>query len=184
MVLQAQGASRILDQDPDRAREALSAIEETGHTALSEMRRSLGLLREGDAQADRKPQPTLKDLGELIAEMRQAGLILELEVEGAERQLTDGVERAAYRIIQEALTNTIKHAGLVPTRVTVSYGADDLRLEIADKGIGPQEGDSAGRPGQGLEGMRERVRLYGGEFQAQAEDGHGFVVRARIPLET
>jgi len=184
MVLQAQGARRILEQDPDRAREALSAIEETGHTALSEMRRSLGMLREDDARADRKPQPSLKDLGELIDEMRQAGLILELEVEGAERELADGVERAAYRIIQEALTNTIKHAGLVPTRVTVSYGADDLRIEIADEGIGRQEGGSPGRPGQGLVGMRERVRLYGGELQAHAENGHGFVVRARIPLET
>jgi signal transduction histidine kinase len=181
MVLQAQGARRILEQDPDRARDALSAIEETGHTALSEMRRSLGILREDRARVELKPQPTLGDLGELIEEMRQAGLMVELAVEGAERQLADGVDRSAYRIVQEALTNTIKHAGLVPTRVTVSYGADDLELEIADEGPGPAKDAD---PGQGLVGMRERVRLYGGELEARPENGHGFVVRARIPLGT
>ena len=181
MVLQAQGARRILEQDPDRARDALSAIEETGHTALSEMRRSLGILREDRARAELKPQPTLGDLDELIEEMRQAGLMVELAVEGAERELSDGVDRSAYRIVQEALTNTIKHAGLVPTRVVVSYGADDLELEIADEGPGPARDAD---PGQGIAGMRERVRLYGGELEARSENGHGFVVRARIPLAT
>ena len=184
MVLQAQGARRILDQDPGRAREALRAIEETGQTALSEMRRSLGMLREDHARPELQPQPTLSDLGVLVEEMRRAGLMVELEVEGAERALADGLDRSAYRIVQEALTNTIKHAGLVPTRVTVSYGADDLRLEIADDGPGPPKHRAGGRPGQGIVGMRERVRLYGGELQADSQDGHGFVVRARIPLGT
>jgi signal transduction histidine kinase len=181
MVLQAQGAGRILDQDPDRAREALAAIEETGKTALSEIRRSLGLLREGGGRAELTPQPTLDDLDRLVDEMRHAGLMVDLRVEGTERPLADGLDRSAYRIIQEALTNTIKHAGLVPTRVTVSYGADDLRLEICDEG---RSAPRAADDGQGLVGMRERVRLYGGELEAHPSSGQGFVVRARIPLQT
>ena len=136
MVVQAQGARRILDQDPERAREALRAIEQTGQTALSEMRRSLGILREESAPADRAPQPTLDDLDALLAEMRRAGLVVDLRIEGERRALAEGVDRSAYRIVQEALTNTIKHAGLVPTRVTVAYGADELRLEIVDDGPG------------------------------------------------
>jgi signal transduction histidine kinase len=179
MVMQAQGARRILDQDPERARGALEAIEETGQTALRELRASLGILREDGARAELAPQPTLGDVADLVAEMRQAGLQVELRVEGTARELGDGVDRSAYRIVQEALTNTIKHAGLVPTRVTVSYGADDLTIEVADDGPGPASG---GDTGQGLVGMRERVRLYGGELDARSPNGHGFVVRARFPL--
>jgi signal transduction histidine kinase len=181
MVMQAQGARRILDQDPERAREALAAIEATGQTALADMRRSLGILREEGEPAELAPQPTLGDLDHLVAEMRQAGLQVELEVQGARRELADGVDRSAYRIVQEALTNTIKHAGLVPTRVTVAYGPEDLTLEVVDHGRGHTGGAGAG---QGLAGMRERVRLYGGELDAHARDGHGFVVRARFPLAT
>jgi signal transduction histidine kinase len=181
MVLQAQGARRILDQDPERAREALEAIEETGQTALTDMRRSLGILRDEGEPAALAPQPTLGDLDTLVSEMRQAGLQVELEVRGEQRAVTDGVDRSAYRIVQEALTNTIKHAGLVPTRVTVAYGDDDLTLEIADDGSGRANG---GDGGQGLVGMRERVRMYGGELDARSRDGRGFVVRARFPLAT
>lgn len=179
MVVQAQGARRILDQDPERAREALRAIEQTGQTALAEMRRSLGVLREQSAAAELAPQPTLHDLDGLLEEMRRAGLVVNLRIEGKPRALAEGVDRSAYRLVQEALTNTIKHAGLVPTRVTVSYGADELRLEIADEGPGAPD-DGGG--GHGLVGMRERVRLYGGELEARSDNGHGFVVRARIPL--
>jgi len=183
MVVQAQGARRILDQDPERAREALRAIEQTGQTALEEMRRSLGILREAAASAELAPQPTLGDLDGLLNEMRRAGLVIDLRIEGERRALGEGVDRSAYRIVQEALTNTIKHAGLVATRVTVVYGDDDLRLEIADDGPGPPDaGDGTGEGGHGLVGMRERVRLYGGDLEARRENGHGFVVRARIPL--
>jgi signal transduction histidine kinase len=181
MVLQAQGARRILDQDPARARDALQAIEETGRTALEEIRGSLGILREEDAPVDLAPQPTLGDLAALIEETRRAGLTVDLRVEGDARAIPDGVDRSAYRIIQEALTNTIKHAGLVPTRVTVAYGTDELTLEVVDDGPG-QSGSGDG--GQGLVGMRERVRVYGGEIEAHARNGRGFVVRARIPLGT
>src|SRR3954466_2966130 len=179
MVLQAQGARRILDQDPERVREALEAIEDTGKTALEEIRGSLGILRDEHARADLAPQPTLGDLAALIEEMRRAGLAVDLRVEGAARAIPDGVDRSAYRIIQEALTNTIKHAGLVPTRVTVAYGVADLTLEIVDDGPGHS---GSGDGGQGLVGMRERVRIYGGEIEAHARNGRGFVGRARIPL--
>jgi len=183
MVLQAQGARRILDADPERARAALGAIEETGQTALAELRRSLGMMRGGAAGAERAPQPTLADLDALVAEMRAAGMRVDVRVEGDARPLADGIDRSAYRIVQEALTNTIRHAGPVPTRVTVGYAADDLVLEIADDGPrGPRAGGH--EPGQGLAGMRERVRLFGGELDARPRDGRGFVVRARIPLGT
>ena len=191
MVVQAQGARRILDQDPERAREALQAIEQTGQTALAEMRRSLGILREESAAAELVPQPTLRDLDGLLAEMRRAGLAVDLRIEGEPRALAEGVDRSAYRIVQEALTNTIKHAGLVPARVTVRYDDDELRLEIVDSG--PSTPPTPGSPdggdrdrgddgGHGLVGMRERVRLYGGELEASSDNGDGFVVRARIPL--
>jgi signal transduction histidine kinase len=189
MVVQAQGARRILDQDPERARDALKAIEQTGQTALAEMRHSLGILREDAAQADLAPQPTLHDLDALLEEMRRAGLVVDLRIEGERRALAEGIDRSAYRIVQEALTNTIKHAGLVPTQVTVVYGADELRLEIADSGPptpararADGNGDAQSPAGHGLVGMRERVRLYGGELEAAGDSRHGFVVRARIPL--
>jgi signal transduction histidine kinase len=178
MVLQAQGARRILDQDPERVREALEAIEDTGKTAVAEIRRSLGILREDGERAALAPQPTLDDLGTLVDDMRGAGLQVELSVTGAERAVDDSIGRSAYRIVQEALTNTIKHAGLVPTRVTVAYRPDDLVLEIADDGPGHGHGDGTG---QGLAGMRERVRLLSGELEAHTANGRGFVVRARIP---
>jgi signal transduction histidine kinase len=181
MVLQAQGARRILDHDRERAREALEAIEETGQTALAEIRRSLGVLRDDSAPAELAPQRSLDDLGALVDEMREVGLQVDLRVRGPRRELRDGVDRSAYRIVQEALTNTIKHAGLVPTHVTVSYEPDSLVLEVADEG-GGAAGDGDGGAGQGLAGMRERVRLHGGELDAHPVAGRGFVVRARIPV--
>jgi signal transduction histidine kinase len=180
MVLQAQGARRILDHDTDRAREALEAIEETGQTALAEIRRSLGILRDEHARAELAPQRSLDDLGALVDEMREAGLMVDLRVVGKPRELRDGIDRAAYRIVQEALTNTIKHAGLVPAHVTVTYEPDGLVLEVSDEGGGAAAGGAG--DGQGLEGMRERVRLHGGELDALPVAGRGFVVRARIPL--
>ena len=180
MVLQAQGARRILDHDTDRAREALEAIEETGQTALAEIRRSLGILRDEHARAELAPQRSLDDLGALVDEMREAGLMVDLRVEGRPRELRDGIDRSAYRIVQEALTNTIKHAGLVPAHVTVTYEPDGLVLEVADEGDGAAADDAG--DGQGLEGMRERVLLHGGELDAHRVAGRGFVVRARIPL--
>ena len=182
MVLQAQGARRILEHDRERVLEALLAIEDTGQTALTEMRQSLGVLRDNGEPTELEPQPRLSDLGGLVDEMRAAGLRVELDVRGPERELADGIDRSAYRIVQEALTNTVKHAGLVPTHVTVSYSPDELRLEILDHGPGSGRAADKHSTGQGLVGMRERVRVYGGELEAHPENGRGFVVRACIPL--
>jgi signal transduction histidine kinase len=142
------------------------------------MRRLLGLLDDGAAPRD--PQPGLARLDELIAGARRAGLDVESAVEGAERPLPPAVEVSAYRIVQEALTNAMKHAGRCRASVTVRFGDDVLELEVADDGAGPGErGEGAGR---GLAGMRERVGVLGGEFAAgPAAGGRGFRVRARLP---
>jgi len=184
MVVQAQGAGRVLDRDPERAREALEAIERTGRTALEEMRRSLGVLRRPDAGAPLAPQPGIDALGALVEQARQSGLTVELITEGEPAPLPAGVDLSAYRIVQEALTNTLKHAGPVHARVAVRYGDRRLKLQISDDGA-PGRG-SNGIPstgGQGLIGMRERVALYGGDLQAEHRPQGGFLVRASLPLE-
>jgi len=183
MVAQAQGAGRVLDRDPDRAREALAAIERTGRDALDEMRRSLGILRRTDADAPLAPQPGLDGLGTLVAQARASGLDVELVTEGEPAPLPAGADMSAYRIVQEALTNTLKHAGPVHARIAVRYGRGALQLEIADDGAppAPAPGGAAGA-GQGLVGMRERVALYGGELHAGPGPEGGFVVRASLPL--
>jgi len=182
MVMQAQGASRKLDRDPERTREALHAIEDTGRTALAEMRRSLGVLRGEGGGAALEPLPGMDDLRSLIEGAREAGLHVEVTTEGEPRPLPFGVELSAYRIVQEAITNTLKHAGPVRAHVTVHYGEHDLQLAIRDEGEGRSRNGAAAGSGHGLVGMRERVALYGGELQAGPGDEGGFVVHARIPL--
>ncbi len=182
MVAQAQGAGRVLDRDPERAREALAAIERTGRTALEEMRRSLGVLRRTDADAPLAPQPGLENLDALVAQARDSGLRVELVTEGQPAPLPAGVDLSAYRIVQEALTNTLKHAGPVHARVAVRYREEQLELEISDDGSTPARTPDTGGGGQGLVGMRERVALYGGDLQAARRPEGGFVVRASLPL--
>ena len=183
MVVQAQGAGRILDRDPERAREALAAIEQTGRSALEEMRRSLGVLRAQDDDAPLGPQPGIDALGALVEQARAGGLTVELVTEGEPAPLPAGVDRSAYRIVQEALTNTAKHAGPVHARVAVRYADNELQLEIADDGAGrrPANGAPDGG-GHGLVGMHERVALYGGELHAGHRPEGGFVVRASLPI--
>jgi signal transduction histidine kinase len=183
MVVQAEGARRVLERDPDRAREALDSIEQTGRTALADMRRSLGVLRRDDVDPALQPQPGIDDVGELLEQAREAGLAVEYDVEGEPRTLPQGVDLSAYRIVQEALTNTIKHAGRVPTRITVSYGERELTLEVSDSGPGPSA-NGGGGSGQGLIGMRERVELHGGELVTGPGPEGGFIVRASFPLVT
>ena len=182
MVVQAQGARRMLDRDPQRAREALVAIEDTGRGALDEMRRSLGVLRRQGADAPLAPQPGMNSLSKLIEQARRGGLAVELVTEGDARPLPMGVDLSAYRIVQEALTNSRKHAGRVRAQVTVRYGPDELELEIADDGR-PASGEAPElSAGHGLVGMRERVALYGGDLRAgRGRDGR-FVVHASLPL--
>ncbi len=176
MVVQAGGARRILERDPDRAVEAAARVEEVGRAALTEMRRLLGVMHHAD---DRAPQPTLRELDGLVERTRAAGLPVSLTVEGEPRSLPAGMDLAAYRVVQEALTNAIKHAGAAPTEVTVRWEPEHLELEIVDNGA-PAANGKAG--GHGLVGMEERVRLYDGELRAGRRAGGGFEVVARLPL--
>jgi signal transduction histidine kinase len=181
MVVQAGGARRILDRDPARAVAAAELIERTGREALAEMRRLLGVLHPGE-HAEYTPQPTLLELDALVERTRVAGVPVTLTVEGERRELPVGLDLAAYRVVQEALTNVLKHGGGAPTDVVVHYRADAVEVRIADRGNGTLHTRLDGS-GQGLVGMRERVRMYGGELQAGRRRGGGFEVSARLPLE-
>jgi signal transduction histidine kinase len=178
MTVQAAAERRVLDE-ADEAHDVLVSIEETGRQAMVEMRRLLGMLRAGREDLALAPQPGMEHLEVLVEQVRAAGLPLQWRVEGDPRALPAGVDLAAYRIIQEALTNALKHAGSATAAVVVRYGAADLELEITDTGQG-SNGPPA-RVGHGLIGMRERVSLYGGEFEAGNREPHGFMVRARLP---
>jgi signal transduction histidine kinase len=179
MVIQAQAGPRLL-AEPERARGVFDSIETTGKEALTELRRLLGILREADEHADRGPQPGLDSLPTLLEQVRRAGLPVAVHVEGEPRPLPAGVDLSAYRIIQEALTNALKHAGRAEAEVRLRYGAAALELEIVDNGSASTA--LAPGSGHGLTGMRERVALYGGALQAGARKGHGFAVRASLPL--
>jgi signal transduction histidine kinase len=177
MVVQAQAADRVLEGEQPSAREALRSVHATGRQALVEMRRLVGLLRE-NTQLELAPQPGLGRLDELVEQMRGAGLPVELSIEGDQRELTPGVDLSAYRIVQEALTNVLRHAGGARAIVVVRFGVDEVELEVADDGRGPHDGANGGH---GLVGMSERVALYGGTLEYGEHNGHGFRVRARLP---
>jgi signal transduction histidine kinase len=179
IVLQARGGRRSLAREPDEAREAFDSIETTGEQALTEMRRLLGLLRRGDEELALAPQPSLQSLAALAAQVSEAGLPVEVTIEGDQRELPPGVDVSAFRIVQEALTNALKHAGPATAHVLVRYGEDELELEILDTGPGAEAVDGGGH---GLVGMRERAALYGGEVVAGRRTGGGFAVRVRLPL--
>ena len=183
MVVQAGGARRILERDPERAEAAAAEIERTGREALLEMRRLLGVLRTPDQTGQRAPAPSFDDLNALIGRARAAGLPVELVVKGVPRPLPPGMDLAAYRVVQEALTNALQHAPGARTTVTVGWRADALELHVADRGPGPAPGEPGAAPGQGLIGMRERVALYGGELRTGPRRGGGFEVHVRLPLE-
>ena len=178
IVLQARGGRRALE-DPDEARDAFDAIEATGAQALGEMRRLLGLLRREDEELSLAPQPGLASLDALAAQVTEAGLPVEVTIEGEACELPPGIDLSAFRIVQEALTNALKHAGPATAHVIVRFGEDDLELEIVDTGPGEGAGDGGGH---GLVGMRERASLYGGDVSAGRRTGGGFGVRVRLPL--
>ena len=180
MVLQARGGRRVLQAEPADAREAFAIIERTGHQALEEMRRLLGMLRASDEELALAPQPSLRHLDGLVEHVREAGLPVELRIEGDAAPLPPGVDVSAYRIVQEALTNTLKHAGPAHARVVVRYAGDELELEISDDGrAGGKGGD-----GHGLVGMSERVAVVGGFLESGRQPDGGFLVRARLPLDS
>jgi len=186
MVVQADGASYAMDNDPARAREALAAISATGRQALAEMRRLLGVLRRegGGTHSERAPQPGIGELGELLDQARGAGLPVSFTVEGDPQPLPGGIALAAYRIVQESLTNTRKHAGpVVSASVVLRYSPDTVVLTVSDDGWGDLGGTALpGAPGHGLTGMRERVAMYGGSVTAGPRPGGGFEVEAMLPL--
>lgn len=184
MVVQAEAAEALLDSDADRSRTAMRAVQSTGREALTELRRVLAFLRASDSSGTEfDPQPRLDRLDELVAALAEAGLEVSVTIDGAERHVAPGVDLCAYRIIQEALTNSLRHAGPGTARVLLRYGRDSLDLEVADDG-GLGEGSSTehlAANGLGIVGMRERVALYGGALEAKARDEGGFVVRASLP---
>jgi signal transduction histidine kinase len=178
IVLQAGAERHALDGAQAQTRDVLTTIERTGRDALTEMRRLLGMLRD-DGGDPLTPQPGLRDLPQLVAQVRDAGLPVELAVEGEPRDLPVGLDLSAFRIVQEALTNALKHAGDATARVRVAYGDDTIELEVLDDGGGTAAAPHNG--GHGLVGMRERVALYGGRLEAQRRETGGYVVRALLP---
>jgi signal transduction histidine kinase len=186
MVVQADGAAYALDSSPQRAREALGAISATGRRALAELRSLLGVLRDSAGPgAALAPQPGLEQLEELVVEARAAGLPVSLTVEGAPRPVPQGEALAAYRVVQESLTNARKHAGPGATAtVRLRYAEESLVISVTDDGRGasvPVSGELGGA-GHGLAGMRERVELYGGSVRSGPRDGGGYEVVAQLPL--
>jgi signal transduction histidine kinase len=181
MVVQAEAADEMLERDkPERARTPIRTIEETGRSALTDMRRLLGLLRDSDVQPLLGPPPGIANLELLLVKVREAGLPVELVVEGDPQPLPPGVDLSAYRIVQEALTNALKYAGSAHACVLVRFAPGALELEIADDGAGVNGDGTAG--GHGLVGMRERVALFGGELEAGPAEQGGYRVRARLPV--
>jgi signal transduction histidine kinase len=180
IVLQARGGRRVLASSPDQAITAFDTIEQTGEQALDEMRRLLAMLRYDDEHT-LAPQPSLHALDDLAGSMTRMGLPVQVVREGVPVELAAGLDLAAYRIVQEALTNALKHAGPARARVVVSYAPDHLDLDVIDDGPGTGTG---GGSGHGLLGIRERAELYGGRVEAGRCPGGGYAVRARLPLGT
>jgi len=183
IAILADAAEAALDHDPDLAREPLRAIKTSSREALDEMRRLLALLRIDDSGGPRSPQPGLSDLPGLVDSVEQAGLPVSLSIEGTADHLPPGVDLAAYRIVQEGLTNVLKHAGAVKTRVLVRYAADAVTVAVSNDAPPDPDSVPAPRPGggHGLVGVRERAAIVGGEMVVGPDDGGGFTMQARLP---
>jgi len=179
MTVQAGAVRRLLLPEQEKEREALETVEATGREALTEMRRLVGLLREQGAMPEFSPQPGLGSMGALLETVRSAGLPVELAVDGDPQELPPGVDLAAYRVVQEALTNALKYGGTAHAWVTLHWRDGELELEVSNDGRGDGVGSGGGH---GLAGMRERVAFYGGDVESGPRDGGGYVVRARLPV--
>jgi signal transduction histidine kinase len=185
IAVQSGVGAHVAKTQPEEAAKALAAIEVTSRAALTELRRLLGVLRQEDEpQGDLAPVPGLADLDSLLAEVAKAGLAVRLQVEGRPAQLPAGVDLSAYRIVQEALTNVVKHAGPARAQVAIRYRDHEVMVEVTDDGRGAAAPTSNGRArvGHGLIGMRERVAVFGGDLQTGPRPGGGFRVAARLPL--
>jgi signal transduction histidine kinase len=178
IVLQSRGGRRLLDDEPEETRGALDVIETTAQHALVEMRRLVGLLRADDALLLLSPQPTLAQLDQLVEQVRSAGMPVTVSVDGRPVPLPAGVDLSAYRIVQEALTNALKHAGPAHAQVQLRYGESGLEVEVSDDGDGSTNGDGGGH---GLAGIRERIAVYGGELHVGPRLGRGYSLRAWLP---
>lgn len=179
MVIQTAAARRVAGRDPAAAAQALRDVESCGRDALVDMRRMIGVLHRGDLDLLGGAAPGLSQLGKLVDRARASGLPVELTVEGTARPLSAGLDLVSFRVVQEALTNVIKHAGPAQVRVLVVFTDDHLRLEVLDTGRGPVPPTD---PGHGLAGMQERLLLYGGQLQTGRRRGGGFQVLASIPI--
>jgi signal transduction histidine kinase len=184
MVVQAAAARRMIDHDPLKATEALASVEQTGREALKEMRRMVGMLGKSEEGLELEPQPSVAELDWLIERAREAGLDVDLTIEGDKRRLDSSVDLSAFRIVQEALRNTLQHAGPARAHVLLRYGEHDVEVDVHDDGRGlPARTPNGTGAGTGLVGMRERVAMLGGEIEAGYRKDGGFGVRAKLPLE-
>jgi signal transduction histidine kinase len=179
MTVQASAVRRLLRPEQQREREALLIVEQTGREALAEMRRMVGVLRRPEEAPALAPQPSLEHLGKLVEQAREAGLPVELRVEGEPLPLPAGVDLTAYRLVQEGLTNALKHARAERAEVLVRYSDGDIEVTVSDDGRGAGSGDGGGH---GLVGMRERVAVYGGDLEAGPRPEGGYRLRAKLPL--
>jgi signal transduction histidine kinase len=181
MTVQASAVRRLLRPDQEREREALEVVEQAGREALAEMRRLVGVLRRPEEAPALAPQPSLQYVDRLVEQAREAGLPVELRIEGDPTELPAGLDLTAYRLVQEGLTNAMKHAKATRAEVVVRYGDGQVELLVADDGRGLADGSEDGG-GHGLVGMRERVSVYGGELEAGPRPEGGYALRARLPL--
>jgi signal transduction histidine kinase len=179
MTVQASAVRRLLRPEQEREREALLVVERTGREALAEMRRMVGVLRRPEEAPALAPQPSLEYVDKLVEQAREAGLPVELCVEGEPLPLPAGVDLTAYRLVQEGLTNALKHARAERAQVLVRYGAGDIEVTVSDDGRGAGSDDGGGH---GLVGMRERVAVYGGALEAGPLPEGGYRLRARLPV--
>jgi signal transduction histidine kinase len=184
IVLQVGAVRHRLPEDAAAEREALRNVEEAGRTALAEMRRLLAAMRDDEDAAELAPSPGLDDLDRLVHDVRGAGLDVRVEVRGDPVPLPRGLDLSAYRIVQEALTNSLKHSGAEVAEVVVTYAPDELCLQVRDHGSRAARPTIDANGGHGLVGIRERVKLFDGDLDAGPAPGGGFLVRARLPLET
>ena len=182
--VQAAAGREIVHANPDRAAEVFATIEAVGRESVAELRRMLGVLRDtGDRGAALSPQPGIADIAAVVAQSSASGVATELVIEGRQRALAPGIELAVYRVVQEALTNVLKHAGpSTSVAVRIAYGTNELTVEVSDDGRGSATALSGGGAGHGLIGMRERVEIYGGTFSAGTRAGGGYGVLAVLPI--
>jgi signal transduction histidine kinase len=185
MTVQTSGVRRLLRSEQEQEREALLAVERTGREALADMRRAVGALRDASESPALTPRPSLSQVDQLVARAQESGLAVALEIEGEAIPLPAGIDLTVYRLVQEGLTNTIRHAAARHAEVRVRFDPGHIEVEVCDDGRGTSGADSqSGNGGHGLMGMRERVSIFGGEFESGSRPEGGFRLRARIPVAT